>query len=64
MLRITEYVKDSLSKKGCRPFSGAIVIWNITNNCNLTCKHCYAYANQIKGKELGSEDTISLIQQF
>lgn len=64
MLRITEYIKDALYKNCCRPFSGTIVIWNITNNCNLSCKHCYANANQIRGKGLDSEKTISLIHQL
>ncbi|MBM4064508.1 MAG: radical SAM protein [Planctomycetes bacterium] len=64
MLRITEYIRDALSRKGYRPFSGTIVIWNITNNCNLSCKHCYANANQAKGKDLDSEEAISLIHQL
>lgn len=28
-----------------------IVVWNITNSCNLTCEHCYANANEDLLKE-------------
>ncbi|MDN3515188.1 MAG: radical SAM protein [Candidatus Brocadia sp.] len=64
MLRITEYVRDALSRKDCRPFGGTIIIWNLTNNCNLSCKHCYANANQIKGKDLDGEEMIRLVHQL
>ncbi|MBI4687037.1 MAG: radical SAM protein [Nitrospirae bacterium] len=64
MLRITEYIKDAVSGKVCRPFNGTIVIWNLTNNCNLSCKHCYASANQLKNNGLSRDEIQSLIQQL
>ena len=56
MLRITQYVKASLEGKGLRPLNGVILIWNLTNRCNLYCKHCYASANQDKSEELNLEE--------
>lgn len=40
-----------------RPFvTGApfLVVWDITYNCNLRCKHCYANAGKSLGDELGT----------
>ena len=56
MLRISQYVKASLEGKVLRPLSGVILIWNLTNRCNLYCKHCYASANQDRTEELSLEE--------
>ncbi len=64
MLRITEYIKDAIHGEARRPFNGTIVIWNLTNICNLSCKHCYASANQLKNNRLSSDEISSLIQQL
>jgi radical SAM protein with 4Fe4S-binding SPASM domain len=52
MLRMTEYIRDTLHSKHYKPFNGTILIWNLTNACNLYCKHCYSSANQGKREEL------------
>ncbi|GBD04426.1 Antilisterial bacteriocin subtilosin biosynthesis protein AlbA [bacterium HR19] len=45
MLRITNLVKASLSKKVLNPSErGVVVILNITLSCNLRCSHCYISA--------------------
>ncbi len=56
MLRITQYIKASLEGKEVRPLRGVILIWNLTNRCNLYCKHCYSSANQDRSEELNLEE--------
>jgi radical SAM protein with 4Fe4S-binding SPASM domain len=56
MLRITEFIRETLEGKSYRPFDGVILIWNLTNGCNLYCKHCYSSANQERDKELTLEE--------
>ncbi|NPA33046.1 MAG: radical SAM protein [Aquificae bacterium] len=63
MLRVTEYIKNSLEGKIKDPFRGVILIWNLTNRCNLYCKHCYAWANRDKD-ELSTKEALSLIDQL
>lgn len=46
MLRLTEYIRDALAEKPYRPFDGVILIWNLTNTCNLHCRHCYSSAER------------------
>ncbi len=56
MLRITEYIRETLEGKAYRPFEGVILIWNLTNECNLYCKHCYSSANQERDQGLTFEE--------
>lgn len=56
MLRITEFIRETLEGKSYRPFDGVILIWNLTNGCNLYCKHCYSSANQERDQELTLEE--------
>jgi pyruvate-formate lyase-activating enzyme len=56
MLRITEFIRETLEGKSYRPFNGVILIWNLTNGCNLYCKHCYSSANQERDQELTLEE--------
>ncbi len=60
MLRITEYIREPLEGKKRKPFEGVILIWNLTNACNLYCKHCYSSANQEREGELSHEEVVSL----
>ncbi|MCF6240968.1 MAG: hypothetical protein L3J74_06430 [Bacteroidales bacterium] len=64
MLRITEYIKDTLKEKKPRVFNGVILIWNLTNVCNLYCKHCYSSANQIKDGELSFEEIKRVVPEL
>jgi len=59
MLRITEYIRKSLNGEKVRPFPGVILIWNLTNVCNLFCQHCYSSANTVRTDEI----TIDEIKQ-
>ncbi len=56
MLRLTEFIRKALSDEDYKPFRGVILIWNLTNRCNLYCKHCYSSANQETEGELTFEE--------
>ncbi|MFN3813851.1 MAG: radical SAM protein [Aquificaceae bacterium] len=64
MLRITEYIRDTLQGKPIRPFEGVMLIWNLTNRCNLYCKHCYSSANQQSSEELSQEEALDLVKKL
>lgn len=64
MLRITEYIRDTLEGKKPRAFEGVILIWNLTNACNLSCKHCYSSAGQKREEELTEEEVVSLVHRL
>ena len=55
MLRITEYIRNTLQDKTINVFNGKVLIWNITNACNLFCKHCYSSANIHRDNEVSVE---------
>ncbi len=54
MLRMTDYIKKSLEKNSHmdRHFHRRIVIWNITNDCNLSCEHCYSSSGKKEKDEM------------
>lgn len=64
MLRITEYIRDVVQQKESRSLPGSILIWNLTDRCNLRCRHCYASASNRRDGELQSEDFKKLIPQL
>ncbi len=64
MLRMTQYIRASLRGEILKPLNGVILIWNLTNRCNLYCKHCYALANQRKDEELTLYDIKKLSEEF
>ncbi len=51
--KLVEFTKD------LRP----IVVWNITNRCNLRCLHCYASAN-VDVDELKTEECFEIIDKL
>jgi len=65
MLRMTEYVRQILSNKEAKgPSEGVTLIWNLTNLCNLSCKHCYSSANLMREEELETEEVWRLIPKL
>jgi radical SAM protein with 4Fe4S-binding SPASM domain len=64
MLRITEFIKGSLENKEIRGSKSTIAIWNLTNLCNLYCKHCYSSANQGIDEELRLEKIKEIIPEM
>jgi radical SAM protein with 4Fe4S-binding SPASM domain len=60
MLRITDYIKKSLepdSQSG-KSYKGRLLIWNITNACNLACEHCYSSSGK---REMDKKITPELV---
>jgi len=64
MLRVSEYLRKALSGESYRVFPGVIAIWNLTNRCNLYCKHCYSSANQDTSGELSLREIEDVAKQL
>jgi radical SAM protein with 4Fe4S-binding SPASM domain len=68
MLRISSLLKDAYHP--CPPGSGRrkpgwVVIWNLTNRCNLSCHHCYADANARRSpEELSTREAQAVIDEL
>jgi len=45
MFRISNLIKSVTNGQQERSLGGDIIIWNFTNRCNLSCHHCYSYAD-------------------
>ena len=45
---------------------GPVIFWNVTNRCNLGCKHCYSNSGSDSGskEELSTEQALSLINDL
>jgi radical SAM protein with 4Fe4S-binding SPASM domain len=41
-----------------------VVMWNLTEHCNLACKHCYMDARQKAGEEMTLEEGVTLIDEL
>ncbi|MBS7631303.1 radical SAM protein [Candidatus Bathyarchaeota archaeon] len=41
-----------------------LVVWNFTNACNLSCKHCYQRADKPSADELSTAEAKSIIDQL
>lgn len=61
VIRSTGEYGITVPQKLAAPF---LVVWGITNSCNLACKHCYADAGIKKRDELSTEDALNLIDQL
>ena len=75
MINLTEMVsgKPTVSKDVLReverkahywPRAPTIAVWNVTNACNLQCRHCYASAGVREEGELTTEESILLIDEI
>lgn len=65
MLRITEYIREALQgKEVAGQQMGVTLIWNLTNICNLHCRHCYASANQATETLLDMETILNVIPEL
>ncbi len=45
MFRLSNLIKSTLQEQKSRSLDGSIIIWNMTNRCNLLCHHCYSKAS-------------------
>jgi len=41
-----------------------LVVWNITNMCNLRCRHCYQQAGHVSKDELTLEEKLKLVDEL
>lgn len=44
--------------------SPVLVVWNFTNSCNLSCKHCYQNAHQPLPDELSLEERLKVVDEL
>jgi len=59
------YKRFTSSNKSTGQIKKPIVVWNITNRCNLHCAHCYANANTCKNnKEFSTYDAKNIIDDL
>jgi radical SAM protein with 4Fe4S-binding SPASM domain len=74
------YLQDPMWRKGlasvlegiaewgpAKPFTSYapfLVVWNTTRNCNLKCRHCYAYAGTKDPNELTDKETIMAVDKM
>ena len=68
MLRISRLLRElyfPASQRRNHPRSGLVVIWNLTNRCNLACPHCYAHveSNGV-ADELSTEEAKNVIDDL
>jgi len=44
--------------------SRPVVMWNLTQRCNLACKHCYMDASQEARAEMSLEEGVRLVDEL
>ena len=64
MFRLSNLIASVVEDKPSRVLNGSIAIWNLTNRCNLTCKHCYSYADPNSEDYLSTDDILSTIPEL
>ncbi len=64
MFRLSNFLKSSIEGKKQRELSGAILIWNFTNRCNLSCLHCYSKASLDSEDKFTTEKILKTIPQL
>jgi len=64
MFRLSNLLKTSIDARPSRVLDGAIVIWNFTNRCNLSCLHCYSKASLDSVDVLTTEIIKQTIDEF
>ncbi|NIQ05651.1 MAG: radical SAM protein [Candidatus Korarchaeota archaeon] len=57
-----------IAKFGARmpfvPDAPYLVVWNVTNKCNLNCKHCYQNAGKRAPDELSTEKALQVVDML
>ncbi|MEZ0322845.1 MAG: radical SAM protein [Hydrogenothermaceae bacterium] len=61
MLRISNLIESTLAGIDQKALNYSIAIWNFTNRCNLSCKHCYSKASVDSRDALSTEDILKTI---
>ena len=64
MFRLSNLIKSVTNGEKERRLDGGIIIWNFTNRCNLSCHHCYSYANPNSEDFLTTEFILDSISEL
>jgi len=64
MFRLSNLIRSVTEGKPERSLGGSIVIWNLTNRCNLACRHCYSYADPHAEDFLSTEFILNAIPEL
>jgi radical SAM protein with 4Fe4S-binding SPASM domain len=64
VFRLSNLIKSTLESQKSRTLNGSIVIWNMTNRCNLLCHHCYSKASANEKESLALEDIFKTIPKL
>ena len=64
MFRLSNLIKSTLENEKSRSLDGSIIIWNMTNRCNLLCHHCYSKASANEKETLALEDILNTIPKL
>ncbi|XQC05621.1 radical SAM protein [Arcobacter cryaerophilus gv. pseudocryaerophilus] len=64
MFRLSNLIKSTLQEQKSRSLDGSIIIWNMTNRCNLLCHHCYSKASANEKESLSLEDILKTIPKL
>jgi radical SAM protein with 4Fe4S-binding SPASM domain len=64
MFRLSNLIQSTLEGQPSRTLSGAIMIWNFTNRCNLLCHHCYSKASANEQDSLSFEQIANTIPKL
>ena len=64
MFRLSNLIKSTLENQKSRSLDGSIIIWNMTNRCNLLCHHCYSKASANEKETLALEDILNTIPKL
>lgn len=61
MLRISNIIESVLNGSEQKSLNHSIAIWNFTNRCNLSCKHCYSKSTVDSRDALFTDDILNTI---
>lgn len=64
MFRLSNLIKSVTQDTKERVLDGSIIIWNLTNRCNLACHHCYSYASPNSEDFLTTEFILGSIDEL
>lgn len=64
MFRLSSILKSIFEDAPTRSLDGNIVIWNLTNRCNLSCLHCYSRASLDSSDTFSTQKILSTIDEL
>jgi radical SAM protein with 4Fe4S-binding SPASM domain len=61
MLRVSNLIKSTLEGNNPKGLDYSILIWNLTNRCNLSCLHCYSKASVDSKGALTTDEIVNTL---